>query len=177
VLLPRMDQRRVGLGHRLTGRSAVGPLAGRFSTVAAVAVDPGRCHIQTMTPTASVGRGVDSRLLAALSLTAGSLIGLVIQLSNDRTPGTGNISPASITCIAMFVAQLIWLIAFARHKEPRDEKYRVASHIIGAVAIAAMAVYLFVQALNGAVVEVLGFGLVFIFLMATLSIRHRSKKA
>jgi predicted membrane channel-forming protein YqfA (hemolysin III family) len=58
-----------------------------------------------------------------------------------------------------------------------DEKYRVASHIIGAVAIAAMAVYLFVQALNGAVVEVLGFGLVFIFLMATLSIRHRSKKA
>ncbi|WP_458111284.1 hypothetical protein M1D88_13135 [Arthrobacter sp. R1-13] len=126
---------------------------------------------------ASVGRRVDFGLLAVLSLAAGSLVGLVIQISNDRTPGPGNISPVSITCIAMFVAQLIWLVAFARHKEPRDEKYGVTSQILGAVFVAGMAVYLFVQALNGIGLEVLGFGLVFIFLMASLSIRHRSKKA
>lgn len=80
-------------------------------------------------------------------------------------------------CIAMFVAQLIWLVAFARHKEPRNEKYGVASQTLGAVFIAAMAVYLFIQALNGVALDVLGFGVVFIFLMASLSIRHRSRKA
>lgn len=149
----------------------------QHQTLIAVAIESGHCHIQTMARTASVGRGVDSRLLAALSLTTGSLIGLVIQLSNDRTPGTGNLSPVSIMCIAWFVAQLIWLVAFARHKEPRDGKYRLASQILGAAFIAAMAVYLFVQALNGVALEVLGFGLVFIFLMASLSIQHRSKKA
>jgi hypothetical protein len=94
-----------------------------------------------MTPTASVGHGVDSRLLAVLSLSAGSLAGLVIQLSNDKTPGTGNLSPVSIMCIAMFVGQLIWLIAFARHKEPRDKKYGGESFIFDAIFIAAMAVY------------------------------------
>lgn len=120
---------------------------------------------------------MDSRLLVALALTAGSLIGLVIQISNDRTQGTGNISPVSIMCIAMFVAQLIWLVAFARHKEPRDVKYRVASQILGAVFIAAMAVYLFIQALNGVASEVLGFGVVFIFLMASLTVGHRAKNA
>jgi hypothetical protein len=82
-----------------------------------------------MTPTAFPGLAGDSRLLAVLFLTAGSLAGVIIQLSNDTTPGTGNISPASITCIAMFVGQLIWLIAFARKKEPKDEKHRVWSHL------------------------------------------------
>lgn len=90
----------------------------------------------------------DSKLLAAAALSAGSLVGLVVQLSNDRTPGTGNLSPLSITCIALFGGQLIWFIAFARQKLPKDELHRRASLFLSAVFIGAMAVYLVVQGLK-----------------------------
>lgn len=117
----------------------------------------------------------DSALVSVLLLTAGSLASLIIQLSNDTTPGTGNLSPTSITCLALFVGQLIWLISFARHKEPKDERHRVSGLIINAALIVATAVYLLVQTLNGTSAEVLGFGLTFIFLMASLAIRRRQQ--
>jgi uncharacterized membrane protein len=119
----------------------------------------------------------DSALVPVLLLTAGSLAGLIIQLSNDTTPGTGNISPVSMTCLALFVGQLIWLIAFARRKEPKDERHRVSGLIISAAFTVAMAVYLLVQVLNGTSAEVLGFGLTFIFLMTSLAIKRRQQTA
>jgi hypothetical protein len=119
----------------------------------------------------------DSALVSVLLLTAGGLAGLIIQLSNDTTPGTGNISPASITCLALFVGQLIWLISFARHKEPKDDRHRVSGLIISAALMVAMAVYLLVQTLNGTSGEVLGFGLTFIFLTASLAIKRRQQTA
>ncbi|MBT2535041.1 hypothetical protein [Arthrobacter sp. ISL-69] len=82
------------------------------------------------------------KLLTAWLLTTGSLVGLIIQLSLDNTPGTGNISPVSITCIAFFVGQVIWFIAFARKKEPPAGKHPDRARLLCVALSVAAAIYL-----------------------------------
>lgn len=91
---------------------------------------------------------------AAILLTIGSLTGLTIQLLNDDTPGTGNLSPVSIMSIAVAGWQIAWFVAFLRKKEPRDEKHRRAGDILGGIIIAGLCVYVLVQLANGTAASV-----------------------